>query len=130
MRSALNVSPFCGMIGEALTSAPVETSVAMAVQVSVDGRLVCFARYSDSLCRTFSDTFLLYGRCFALQSVLTARVIVRNCVRGKKEPGFNSLAISITRFLHVVFSQCRTFSFPHVGIESSLRTHKKEGRLA
>ena len=83
MRSALNVSPFRRMIGEALTSAPTETSMAMAVRVSVDDRFVCFSRYSDSLCRTFSDTFLLYGRCFALLSVLTVGVIVRNAFAEK-----------------------------------------------
>ena len=42
MRSALNVSPFCRMIGEALTSAPAVMSLAKARRVYADDQLFAF----------------------------------------------------------------------------------------
>ena len=104
-------------------------ALAKAERVAADDRLVCFARYSDSLCRTFSDTFLLYGRCFALRSVLTARVIVRNCVRGERNRASTvwrkHYKVSARSFLWV----SRLFRFLML-VLSQLNAHMKEGRLA
>ena len=102
--------------------------MAKAERVSVDDRLVCFARYSDSLCRTF------FRHLHVVLAVFHWRVSVdcssdRSQLRSRiKEPGLNSVAISTTRFLHVEFRKCR-FSRFLLSVLKSVVAHEKEGRL-
>ena len=126
MRSALNVSPFCCMIGEALTSAPAVISLAKVKRVYADDWL-----FALSIIRLID--FALFRHLPVVWSVFRFAVsVVGMCVQSRLRLRLRNQASTVqrstTRFLHVDFPKCR-FSRFLLSVLKSVIAHKKEGRL-
>ena len=122
MRSALNVSPFCRMIGEALTSAPAVMSLAKARRVYADDQLFAAPAIrlaGPALFRHLPVVWSVLRFAFSVVGIAFSR----DCDCGKGT-GPQQCGESTTRFLHVDFPKCRCRRFRLLVQRSVVCTHE------
>ena len=100
MRSAPNVSPFCRMIGEALTSAPAVMSLAKARRVYADDQLLAFPAIRFAGFAFFLHLPVVWS-VFRLTVSVVGFAFSRFAIE-EKELGLNSVAKALRGF-----SACR-----------------------